>query len=463
MKNHKPHFISEKMKFQIMIIFQILFLIGCQYTYHDNNELIIKNVNIIPMTHDTILLNKTIIVKDGTIFKINDVYNPLKSNANVIDGNNSFVLPGLSDMHMHFPEDGYDELILKLYLLNGVTTIRSLNGSLHQLRLKQQIMEGRIVGPSMLCSGPILGELEDKKINIESNNIINRIIRQKNQGYDCIKFYTFLADSIYYAGMQKANELEMYTVGHIPYSVGLDGVIKAKMNEIAHIEELLYEFLVDFDPQKPNAFGLEIDTSRIVTILLKIKNSGIKLCTTLAIDKAIIDKLLIPKEYLERPEMRFLPSEIYQQIKSGSEHHQLIFKENRDIIKWYELYKLILRKAGEMDIPLICGTDAGAFGVIHGFSLLDELIIISQNGFTNYETLKIATVGSAKSLGIKNIGTIQQGNAANFIILQKNPLDNISNLKSITGTVVFGQYYSLSRLDSLINQEYQKRKRCFQK
>ena len=110
--------------------------------------------------------------------------------------------------------------------------------------------------------------------------------------------------------MQKAKELKRYTVGHIPFAVGLDNVISAGMDEIAHIEDLWYE-LVDFDRDikqsrknwlpyilktaaEQYAADLALDSKelaqryagRISEIADKVKSAKIPVNTTLAVQEA---------------------------------------------------------------------------------------------------------------------------------------------------------------------------------
>ena len=134
---------------------------------------------------------------------------------------------------------------MSLYLANGVTTIRDFgpNGSPadHGLHWRRAIEKGDLEGPTIYTCGKILyGPVGDPAGEVEI---------QKAKGFDFIKFYSFLAKEEYKEGMAAVKRLHMYSVGHIPFQVGLDGVLSAGMNEIAHIEELTWEW-VDFDRNK---------------------------------------------------------------------------------------------------------------------------------------------------------------------------------------------------------------------
>ena len=416
------------------------------------SKILIKNINLLPLNSEIVHKNKSIIVDNGKILKILDGDLDLETyNGYIIDGKNSFVLPGLSDMHMHFT-NCHPELILKLYLINGVTTIRSMAGNRNQLELREKVNSNLVAGPRIIVSSPIIdsgGVNEDNRKSFDTPEEVDQaIITIKEQGYDLLKLYTFLKKDVFDAVMKKAQEFNLYVSGHIPYALGLEGVIKKGMNEIAHIEELLYEFLQGFDRKNPKPLGLKIDYSRMPEVIKLLKESQLSICTSLSIDELIVQKITKPEIYLQKPETKYVPDWLLEEIAQGKDHHQIIFKDRRDIIDWYELYLAILKELKANDIPLILGTDAGAYGVIHGFSVHDELQILVDNGFSPYEAIRAATIDVAINIGEgEQWGTLEEGKIADLIMVQNNPFESISNLKDIDGIMTRGIWYSREYLD----------------
>ena len=160
-------------------------------------------------------------------------------------------MPGLADMHMHTRDDWNKWLSdwpvspLYLYLANGVTTIRCFgphgDSFGYVLRWKDKINSGQLIGPTIHTSGPIIyGPL---------SNPMKIVREQIAKGFDFIKLYSFLSREEFHMAMITAKKAGMYTAGHIPFQVGLEGVLSEGMDEIAHIEELSFEF-VDFDRNK---------------------------------------------------------------------------------------------------------------------------------------------------------------------------------------------------------------------
>lgn len=436
-------------------------LLGCNQTNPQslrNPATAFTHINLVPMTAEFILPDQTVVVEGDRVVAVGHSDSVLvPRGAHVVDGTDLFLLPGLADMHMHFPEDGYDELILKMYLANGVTTIRSLNGSARQQRLRARVLNDHVVGPSIYLSGPIIGVLSDSAVNESPDLVTTEVSRQKEADYDAVKLYTFLGRAAFDAALAEARQQNIYTVGHIPYAVGLDGVIEAGMDEIAHVEELLYEFLVGFDRDNPNALGLAIDTTRLDSVLTKVKAAGIRLSTTLAIDDVIVQKLENPLLFLARPESAFLPADLYDEIARGEDHHQRIFSEGREILRWYDLYRRILARAGELEIQLICGTDAGAYGVVHGYSIHDELRIMADAGFSPFDALRTATaLASTAANAADEWGTIEIGKRADLVMLTGNPLENLDHLRVPVAVMAAGRLYTQHTLESRLAADIKK-------
>ncbi len=110
------------------------------------------NVNVIPMTSETVLSGRTVIVTDGEITAIGYVDDtPVPGAAVVVDGTDRFLMPGLSEMHGHVPGSDSDSLerVLHLYVANGITTVRGMLGQPSHLDLKSALQRGDTLGPRL--------------------------------------------------------------------------------------------------------------------------------------------------------------------------------------------------------------------------------------------------------------------------------------------------------------------------
>jgi len=441
-----------------------------------------KNVNLIPMTDERIIKNQTVLVKGTRIIEIGPSSKvSIPKSAKVIAGAGAYLMPGLADMHMHMRRDWLSDVWpvspLNLYLANGVTTIRCFGpegrSPNYVLRWRNEINKGKRSGPTIYTAGPILyGPVEDPQ----------RIVReQKAQGFDFIKLYSFLSKEEFNEAVTTAKQLGMYTAGHIPFSIGLDGVLSEDMDEIAHIEELDFEFL-DFDRNKKlhpkqwflylieaavqqygRSFGLDIEEleerhgEAISVIVDKLQSANIPICTTLVVGEVIVRKLFEPEAFLARPENKYLPQWYMDAFVQGKEKHQVQFRGHEDFAPFkHAMEKILLMKLKQGGILLLLSTDAGTggMGIVPGFSIHDELRILTENGFTPYEAIVTGTINASKVVeamtGKDDFGTIEVGKRADLILAKENPLEDVANIKELRGVMATGRWYEEAKLQKMI-------------
>ena len=446
----------------------------------------IIHANLIPMTSATVLPDQTVVVEGKQITVVGpSTQTEIPTNANVIDSKNAFLMPGLSDMHMHLRHDWMSDAWpvspLKLYLANGVTTIRCFGPrgktGRYGLKWRKEIDAGHLVGPSILTCGPQLrGHFKDSPENI--------VIRQKYNRFDFIKIYSFVTMDEYHTILSTANNLDFYTAGHIPFQLGLDGVLADPMDEIAHIEELLWELsgidrqlyfkseaewmayaiqsafhqlepYLELDPQDRE----KIFNEMITPVVSKLKGRNIPVCTTLVVDDIIVQKLLEPDRFLRKPEIRYMPNDYRELFISGKEKHQQQFKGGEIFAPFkYALDKKLLTSLKKAGVELLLSTDAGTgwMGIVPGFSIHDELRILVENGFTPYEALAAGTVVASKIVkrmnGRDDFGTIVPGKRADLILLQQNPLEDVANARNIIGVMAAGMWYDQKAIVEMLDQ-----------
>jgi imidazolonepropionase-like amidohydrolase len=466
------------LKFFWLMLLLALFFLSCS----KDQITAFQNVNLIPMTDDKIVKNQTVLVKGKRIIEIglsNEITIP--ENSKLINGSGSYLMPGLADMHMHTRDDWLSPTWpvspFNLYLANGVTTIRCFGpigkSPNYILIWRDAINKGKLSGPTVITCGPIIyGPVKEPQRTVRD---------QKAQGFDFVKLYSFVSKDEFHEAMTTAKKLDIYTAGHIPFSVGLDGVLSEGMDEIAHIEELDFEFF-DFDRTRKlgrtewlryilhtadqhhkTLIGLDIGDLEerygkiISTTVDKLRTANVPVCTTLVVGEGIIKKLHETDAFLARPENRYLPHWYIDMFRKGKEKHQLIFKGYEDFVSFkYNLEKLLLIKLKQAGIPLLLSTDAGTggMGIVPGFSIHDELQILIKNGFTPYEAIAAGTVNASKVIqamtGEDDFGTIEVGKRADLLLVEENPLDNVARIKNLRGVMAAGHWYSKAKLLEMI-------------
>lgn len=119
------------------------------------------------------------------------------------------------------------------------------------------------------------------------------------------------------------------------------------------------------------------------------------------------------------------------------------------IKKQHEFHLTIVKKLHEAGVRIICGTDAGIGVTLPGFSIHKELAFYQEAGLSNYEVLKTATLNASQTHSMMNqLGTVEEGKLANLILVDENPREDLSTLKSPDCVFVNGRKLNRETLTS---------------
>jgi len=459
-----------------------VFLLSCMTDQESYTAFI--NVNIVPMTGEIVVDNQTVLIKGSRIVQIGETDQVrLPKNTTIIPGNGYYLMPGLADMHIHTRQDWEDQEIwpvhpLNLYIANGVTTIRDFApyGSplTFALQWEAEIQSGTRIGPKIYTSGKLLyaSPLGDPEGMVQDNFDL---------GFDFLKLYSYLSGEDFHRALKNAKQLNMYTAGHIPYAVGLEGVLAEGMDEIAHVEELLFEFIVfdrniqlssdEWIPYLVKSAILQFNLASIthqedfereniatlIRITRQLRNANIPVCTTMVVDDVIQWKLFQPDAFLERPENVYFEKGYLESFQKGEEKHLNQCRGVEDLCAFkYDIDRWVLRNLHDAGVLLLLGTDSGTggMGIIPGYSIHDELRILVENGFSPYEALATGTINAGivieRMTGEGDFGTIEVGKKADLILVRGNPLEDVGNVKVPLGVMAAGKWYSDETLAGLI-------------
>jgi imidazolonepropionase-like amidohydrolase len=139
-----------------LVILWCLFSPGSLAWASNSGTMAFTNVNVVPMTTEEVLEDYTVLIEGTTIVAVapsTDVLLP--EGATVVSAPGAFLIPGLSDMHAHLNIDPSPDF-MRLFLAEGVTTIRNLNALPHHLEWRAEVLAGERVGPSIYTSGPVI-------------------------------------------------------------------------------------------------------------------------------------------------------------------------------------------------------------------------------------------------------------------------------------------------------------------
>jgi len=405
--------------------------------------IIIKNVNIISMAnkYEKLEQNKTIIIRNNHIESINnDDKVQIPSSSTIIEANGKFLIPGLIDMHMHcyqFLPIGNFKNEGKLLLLNGVTTIRSMwgyhLGPLHPvIKAKEKTKNNTLSYPDIYTAGQILENkpaiFKNISTIVESEIKAKKIIiKEKLKGYNFIKVYHTLKKENYKYIAKYANENNVKFIGHLPKCVNIKEAIKYGQHSLEHLAGYINLF------EK-----IKLDKSKFKEQIIITSDSEIWNCPTLV----VIEKYFPIKkvdEYINTEGIEYLSPKIIEQSKK-------IINKARNFLATtesdYNAIKELVFNLYNSGAKMVIGTDSNNPLVIPGFSMHQEMENMNLCGISNYDVLKMATINAARCLGKENeIGTIQEGKKANIVLLNKNPLENIKNVKSIEKVFLRGNIF----------------------
>ena len=435
------------------------------------------NVNLVPMTAKEVIPGQTVVVSAGRISEIGPAGSvSIPDGATLIDGAGKYLMPGLADMHTHLNDAMFEYPFFNLFLANGVTTIRDLaQGSpLLVLHFRRDIEAGRRLGPNILAAYTIWGWEKD---------ITGTVASQHRLGFDCLKVNSYFSPAGFDTVMRMTKELRWYTLGHIPQLVRLDGVLDGGMNELSHVEELMIFEILDIDWSKVtdgdsfeaqlmdafhsagrqylNASAEEIEAAfidKVKKAVRKFRGRDITLTTTMIIHEDTMNKLLDIQKLKAAPHARYVAPQFWKDVAAGTDKHQkmVVKGEERAWFLLYELQNMLLRELNRNNVSLVLGTDVGPtyLSLVPGFSVLDELRLLTECGLSPYEAISTATRKAGevagRMTGKNDFGTIETGKRADFILLEKNPLDSVGNVRDPLGIMVFGHWLPRDTLRSLV-------------
>jgi len=444
------------MKKLLLSIF--LFLIYTSSFSQSENRIAITNVNVLPMTSDAVQTNQSVLIEDGVIqFVGNHSDLPATDGVYLIDGTGKYLLPGLAEMHGHVPSlnlpanfpQTYAEDVLFMYVAAGVTTVRGMLGYMGQLELKDKVNSGEWIGPNLYLAGP----------SFSGNTIQSpeqareRVIAQFEDNWDLLKVHPGLTLEEYKAMAETANELGIPFAGHIPNDVGLENAIKLGQQTIDHLDG--YITFMD---------GLEkpITNEKLQKAVQLTVEHGVWVVPT----QALWETLIGAADYdamLQYDELKYMPEPVlngWRNFVSNTLSNNPYYTSGTARIHAENRNKL-LGALNEAGAKILMGTDAPQLFSVPGFSIHRELPLMKKAGMSNYEILRSGTYNVGLYFSDKDdFGTIQAGKRADMILLNGNPLEDLTVLKDHSGVMVQGRWFSRSFIDEKldrIEQEYRNR------
>jgi imidazolonepropionase-like amidohydrolase len=395
----------------------------------------------------------------------------IPKDAQVVNANGKYLIPGLWDMHVHWYQSDY----LPLFTVNGVTGVRVMWGMPVNLSWRKELVAEKLDRPRLILAGPII----DGPNPIWPGSTVARteadgrkaVLQTKEQGYDFVKVYNLLPRDAYFAIADEARKQGLPFAGHVPYSVTAREVSDAGQKSMEHLngillacssleEKLTKELkLARKDPKQPDRALLRrinqqmvdtYDANKAGALFAKFKANETWQCPTLTV--------LHSMAYLDDPKhtsdarLEYMPRSV-RSMWDPKNDFRLKTMTKEDFAQQKRIFDRSLELVAAMQgagVGILAGTDVFNAYCFPGFSIHDELKWLVKSGLSPTEALQTATLNPALYLRqSKDFGTVDKGKIADLVLLDANPLVKIENTQKIAAVVMGSKYFSREVLDKL--------------
>jgi len=402
--------------------------------------LAITGVSVVDVVDGRILQNRTVTIRGRTIASITQNTAP-PGDAQVVDGQGKFLIPGLWDMHAHMEMTG--ESWLQLYVANGVTGIRDMGSALDFiLNLREASSSARVLGPRIFAAGPILDDAPGDwpfRMRVKTADDGRAAVQLlKRRGVDLVKVHDHTPREAFFAIAEEARRENLRLAGHVPLGLTAEQVIDAGQRDIEHLSNL--------GLWRPCSGGQKYSPESCRTFFETLARRGVWSTPTLAAMSEIMT-IGTPASTVPPDRMAYASKSLRamwagnQSISSPGAAQFL--KVNAEVAA------VVTEDMATAGVGILAGCD----GMIAGFCVHDELAAMVQGGMTPLGALQTATLNPARYFGLQQTaGSVASGQSADLVLLDASPLTDITNIRRIRAVIVAGRFLDRTDLDKLLAQ-----------
>jgi imidazolonepropionase-like amidohydrolase len=427
-----------------------------------------ENVNVIPMDRNRVLERQTVVIRDGRIAQVGAASRVKAPEGAVrVDASGKFLMPGLAEMHGHLPPPNASrelvEHMLFLYVANGVTTVRGMQGNPAALERRAAVASGTLLGPRLYVAGMPLGA------NAKTVEMAGQMVReQKAAGYDLLKIMEGASPAVYDAIVKTAKEVGIDFAGHVPNDVGVRRAIAAGQKSIDHLDNYLEALEAGNSPlsgadAKTRARDLpfHVDERKITELARLTRRAGVWNAPTMACWEAFHNGEAGEALRDRMTEVRYMPrSTVEQWVKTKN----ALLQPDPGVFMGFgvggqtgprviELRRKMLKGLHDAGAGIILGTDSPQTFSVPGFSIHREMQVMAAAGLTPFEILQSGTRNVAMYFGtLAETGTVELGKRADLVLLEANPLQDIANVARRAGVVVAGRWIPESEIQQRLEK-----------
>jgi imidazolonepropionase-like amidohydrolase len=372
----------------------------------------------------------------------------IPKDAAIIDTQGKTILPGLWDMHAHFEQVEWGPI----YLATGATTVRDCGNELEFITaVRDAIRDGRGLGPRLLLAGVVDGT-GTAAIGVQRVDNPEQarywVNRYHDAGFQQMKIYSSMKSENVAAVAANAHHLGMTVTGHVPQGMNAFQAIEDGMDQINHIQYVVDVMIPESRklPERPTRdqrmaaiTTINLDSPEAKKAVAFFKQHRTVIDPTMALMELFTASPSHPFTSFEPGAAKVAPELAEQYMTPAGPPDPK--DETRQAVLQKEL--AIVGALHRAAVPIVAGTDQA----VPGHSLYREIELYVQAGFTPMEAIQAATIVPARVMGLdKQVGTVEPGKKADVIVLGANPLEKISNIRTVEKVVTGGTMYDTAPL-----------------
>ncbi|HEY4083495.1 MAG TPA: amidohydrolase family protein [Burkholderiaceae bacterium] len=420
-------------------------------THIPKGELVIRHARLFDPRDMAVRENIRVLVSGSHIVRVDpEDDSAVPAGAEVIDAAGRFLMPGLWDVHQHFSGvDGVFDLIA------GVTNGRDMaNDNVPLMARVKRFDEGTELGPRVTLAGimegtgPLAGPTDVRIENLKQAQAA--VDWYADHGYEQIKIYSSYPPALVRATADMAHARGMRVSGHVPAFMVAHQFLEAGADEIQHLNFIVLNFFPEVaDTRSKDRYTLmaeklqhlDFDSQQFKDFIALMRSRHTVLDPTLSILEGLFSGAPGEAPVALRSVVQRFPPSVRRQQLSGA----VAVPEGKEEAYRQALPSLmrLLKRLHDEGITLMPGTDAFA-----GYTLHRELELYVQAGIPSGEVLRMATLTPAQVLGVAGErGVIAPGKLADMILVDGDPLKNISDIRHVWRTIKGGKIYDPAAME----------------
>ncbi len=416
-----------------------------QFAHRIDAPVRVRNVRVFQPENGELSDPVSVVFANGRITGIQPLSEAATPGEALIDGKGGTLLAGLHDMHAHVSLES-----AMLYIAAGVTSVRDMGNYNDFLPvLMDRIEKGEVAGPRIVANGFLEGRSPFSArhgIVADSEQAAVEAVRwYAARGYWQIKIYNSMNPAWVPAIAREAKRLGMGVTGHVPAFTNADAMIAAGYDEITHINQLMLGWVLDpkEDTRTPlrltgmrRTAGLDLDAPRVKTTLDTMVAKHIALDPT----AVTLELLMLSRDGKPAPAVASYIDHLPIGLQRRRQRGIAPVEGPGDEAAYdgaFASVKRVLRRLHDRGVTLLPGTDDST-----GLSVHRELAIFGEAGIPVADVLRLGTIVPETYMGRdQELGSIERGKRADFLLLPGNPLTDLRELHRIAMVVKGGTIY----------------------